>query len=321
MQPVCSAVTVRPPFQQMTTMNGCIDDEFERLRALDATRVLDSLPDPLYDDCAKLASMLCATPIALVSLIDRDRQWFKAREGLDATQTPRDQAFCDHAIRTPGSLMEVPDATLDPRFADNPLVTGEPHIRFYAGMPLVTADGHALGTLCVIDHTPRQLDSAQREALARLARLVAALLAAARHRHETSVVAMVAGPVPRATGTVVAIVQLQDYAGRVARDGAAHVHALLRDLAKAVQQALPEAGVAMPSDTSFDVVAVGEHLKADHVSARLAPALLEFEQRTGTAVLHGVASGDGHSPMDQVFLQAEDALTRARSLRARVRAP
>lgn len=302
-------------------MNGCIDDEFERLRALDATRVLDSLPDPLYDDCAKLASMLCATPIALVSLIDRDRQWFKAREGLDATQTPRDQAFCDHAIRTPGSLMEVPDATLDPRFADNPLVTGEPHIRFYAGMPLVTADGHALGTLCVIDRTPRQLDSAQREALARLARLVAALMAAARHRHETSVVAMVAGAVPRATGTVVAIVQLQDYAGRVARDGAAHVHALLRDLAEAVQQALPEAGVAMPSDTSFDVVAVGEHLKADDVSARLAPALLEFEQRTGAVVLHGVAGGHGQSPMDEVFLQAEDALTRARSLRARVRAP
>jgi diguanylate cyclase (GGDEF)-like protein/PAS domain S-box-containing protein len=147
-------------------------NESERLAELERLQLLDSLPEPVYDEIVGLASRLCGTPIALVSLIAQDRQWFKARVGLEAEQTPREQAFCAHALLTPGDLMEVPDARRDPRFAGNPLVTGAPHIGFYAGVPLVTSHGHALGTLCVIDHQPRRLDAPQRDALRSLARLV-----------------------------------------------------------------------------------------------------------------------------------------------------
>lgn len=150
--------------------------EEARLATLQATGILDTLPEAAYDAVVQLARILCDTPIALVSLIDRDRQWFKARIGLDAQQTPRSMAFCDHAIRTPQQLMEVEDATLDPRFRDNPLVTGEPDIRFYAGCPIVAADGNAMGTVCVIDRVPRRLTPTQQVALSSLAEVVAALM-------------------------------------------------------------------------------------------------------------------------------------------------
>ncbi|MDQ3206867.1 MAG: PAS domain S-box protein, partial [Pseudomonadota bacterium] len=143
--------------------------ESSRLEALRDLGVLDSAPEEAFDDLAKLAAIVCQVPIALVSLVDSDRQWFKARCGLDAQETPRDVAFCAHAIQQP-ALFEVPDATLDPRFADNPLVTGEPHIRFYAGVPLSGSQGYRYGTLCVIDVKPRLLTEEQRDGLTRLAR-------------------------------------------------------------------------------------------------------------------------------------------------------
>ncbi|MDJ0974371.1 MAG: GAF domain-containing protein [Planctomycetota bacterium] len=145
--------------------------EAERLAALEAYRVLDTEPERSYDDITACAAQLCDTPIALVSLVDKERQWFKSRVGLDATETPRDFAFCAHAILEVGPLV-VRDATVDPRFADNPLVTQAPDIRFYAGAPLVTPEGHGLGTLCVIDREPRELDAQRLEALSALARLV-----------------------------------------------------------------------------------------------------------------------------------------------------
>ena len=153
-------------------------DEERRLRALRRLRVLDSLPERLFDDIVLLASEICGTPIGLISLIDTDRQWFKARVGLDATETPRSHAFCAHAIMAPDQLMSVADATRDPRFAANPLVTGDPNIRFYAGAPVVTPEGEALGTVCVIDTVPRELTASQRAALQALARQTAALLQA-----------------------------------------------------------------------------------------------------------------------------------------------
>lgn len=140
-----------------------------RLDALRDLDVLDSAPEEAFDDLAKLAAIICQVPIALVSLVDADRQWFKARCGLDTQETTRDVAFCTHAIQQP-ALFEIPDATLDSRFADNPLVTGEPHIRFYAGAPLSGPQGYRYGTLCVIDVEPRLLTEEQRDGLTRLAR-------------------------------------------------------------------------------------------------------------------------------------------------------
>lgn len=146
-------------------------DEAERLDALERLGVLDTAPEPVFDDLAWSAARLCETPIALVSLLDAHRQWFKARCGLDVSETPREIAFCAHTILGDG-LLEVPDALEDERFATNPLVLGAPGIRFYAGVPLSGPDGHRYGSLCVIDTRPRRLDALQREALARVAALV-----------------------------------------------------------------------------------------------------------------------------------------------------
>ncbi len=154
-------------------------DERERLADLRAHAVLGSEPERDFDALVEEASRLCEAPIALVSLLDEDRQWFKARVGLEPRETPRDLAFCGHAILESG-LFEVPDAAQDGRFADNPLVTGEPNIRFYAGVPLRSAAGHALGTLCVIDRVPRTLDAAQRVGLQALGERVTDELEARR---------------------------------------------------------------------------------------------------------------------------------------------
>ena len=145
-------------------------NEPERLAALREAGLLDTPPEQVFDDIVQLASEICDTPISLVSLVDEHRQWFKAKVGLAATETSRDVSFCAHAILQPKDLFIVPDAQRDPRFRQNQLVVGEPGIRFYAGMPLVTAAGHSLGTLCVIDRRPRELTPAQMDSLRRLAR-------------------------------------------------------------------------------------------------------------------------------------------------------
>lgn len=146
-------------------------DEEARLKALERYRILDTEPEPAFDDIVRLTSTLLQVPTCMVSLVDRERQWFKARHGLDAPHTPREVAFCDHAIRQRWPLV-VPDAREDPRFDGNPLVIGAPHIRFYAGAPLRTPDGHALGTLCVIDKRARTPTAQELELLRQLARQV-----------------------------------------------------------------------------------------------------------------------------------------------------
>jgi GAF domain-containing protein len=142
-----------------------------RVDALQKYAILDSEPEQAFDDLTLLASYVCKTPIALISLIDEDRQWFKAKVGISAKETSRDIAFCSTAIQQ-SDVFVVPDALQDERFRTNPLVVSEPNIRFYAGAPLINEDGYALGTLCVIDRTPRVLGSDQEAALKALSRLV-----------------------------------------------------------------------------------------------------------------------------------------------------
>ncbi|MBK6726741.1 MAG: diguanylate cyclase [Xanthomonadales bacterium] len=153
------------------------ENEAERLAALVATGLLDSEHEAVFDAIVTLAATICGVPIAAISLIDRDRQWFKASVGLDVSETPREDAFCAHTILRP-EAMEIGDACADERFRDNRLVLGEPLIRFYAGVPLRTGEGLALGALCVIDREPRQLDEAQRRSLQQLAQVVERLFAA-----------------------------------------------------------------------------------------------------------------------------------------------
>lgn len=158
--------------------------EAERLARLRDFGVLDTLPEQAFEDITALASSICGTPMALISLIDEKRQWFKSVKGMDTRETDRDMAFCAHAILQPYDMMEVPDAQQDWRFKDNPLVMGAPNIRFYAGMPITTPDGLALGTVCVADREARQLTDTHRSALQSLASLVLHLLERDRQHKE-----------------------------------------------------------------------------------------------------------------------------------------
>ncbi len=150
--------------------------EDKRQNALDSLAIMDTQAEVAYDDIARLAQSLCDVPIAMVSLIDRDRQWFKARVGTELNAIPRETSFCDHAIRAPGRVMQVPDATRDERFRDNPMVTGEPHVRFYAGAPIVTRGGDVVGAVCVVDRVARELSERQLQGLQALSRQVTLLL-------------------------------------------------------------------------------------------------------------------------------------------------
>ena len=160
-------------------------NETQRLKVLWQYDVLDTVPEEVFDELADLASHICEAPIALISLVDEKRQWFKSRVGVSVKQTSRDISFCTHAILQNG-LFVVSDATKDPRFRNNPLVTGPQKIRFYAGVPLRSPDGYALGTLCVLDKEPRILRPEQKKALVVLARHVETQLELRRHAMELS---------------------------------------------------------------------------------------------------------------------------------------
>lgn len=208
--------------EQMTYAAPIPLDEDERLSRLRSLKVLDTEAEPIFDAIARMASSVCGVPIALLSLVDSDRQWFKSNVGLPgATQTPREVAFCAHAILRP-ELMEVPDAMQDPRFSTNPLVTGQPHIRFYAGAPIVMPGGESIGTLCVIDRQARVLTDYQRAALTDLA-LVAAQALDMRQ-----------GALERDRLNALAVQQAQEISTK-----AAIYHAIVEDQSDLVSLALP----------------------------------------------------------------------------------
>lgn len=296
-------------------------DEHQRQRALDAYRAVDSLPEAAYDDIVRLASMLCDVPIALVSLIDRDRQWFKATLGLELRETHRDIAFCDHAIRDPGHLMEVSDARDDQRFASNPLVTGPTAFQFYAGMPLVTPSGAAIGTVCVLDHKPRHLSDQQRDALASLARLTMNLLDGRQRERELELAAMLARAEPQPAAAAasaaacrysVAIFELQDLAGAAARLGERALERALHQLELAVDGKLDKArgDCVNRSSGSAEMIVV---MHADDVAAswrELQAVVREFETRSGLRVASASAAAtSAGEALTDVFMRADEALT------------
>lgn len=298
-------------------------DESARQRALDIYRVVDTLPEVAYNDIAYLASVLCDAPIALVSLVDRDRQWFKASLGFAATGTRRDEAFCNHAIETPLEIMEVRDTKTDSRFQSNPLVTGEHAIRFYAGMPLVTEAGAAIGTVCVLDKQPRELNDVQRAGLQALARLTMTLLDARLLERilerqillaevvqvETSVNA------PVAKNFSVVIFQAQDVAGMARLIGDRVLERHLQDLGQRLHEALlpyPDHSVNRTSHSEeFIAVLYGDDV-AEALSS-LHEHVAAFEASTGFRVLSSIAvSSEPSEPLERVFIRADEALTQTK---------
>ncbi|MBX9400531.1 GAF domain-containing protein [Lysobacter sp. BMK333-48F3] len=296
--------------------------ESERQRALDRLRIVDSLPEPVYDDLVKLAATVCDTPIALVSLIDRDRQWFKARVGLDDRETARSVAVCDHAIRSPGALLEVPDLARDPRFADLPVVENE-IARFYAGAPLVTDEGVAIGTVCVLDNEPRELEPRQRQALESLSRIAMELIDAHAREHQAEVGALLAKPAaaepPAAAAAAepytVAILELQNYAGTVERLGERATEKAMETLGLSLEHCLrPELGDHIDRVTSSpEFVAT---LSGGDVEARIEALRGTVERHRGnglTVLLGSAAASSAEEAPSAVFLRADAALSREKN--------
>lgn len=296
-----------------------VADETTRQRALDQYRILDTLPQDAYDDIVRVASAVCDTPVALVSLIDRDRQWFKARIGINDAQTSRQVAVCDHAIREPGQLMEVSDLSNDARFSAFPSVSGEFGARFYAGMPLVTPEGAAVGTVCVVDHAPRTLDARQRDALAALARLTVTLMESGRREHaHAATQALQPKPVvdtASATDFTVALLEVQDYAGLVARQGERATERALEELDTTFHAVLRQGQDVLNRVTgSTEFVAV---LHGDGRNETLARLQAEAAQRSGAGLDVRIGSAESSSPSEalpQVYLRADEALSAAKSI-------
>jgi len=296
-------------------------DEAERQRALDALHIVGSLPEPAYDDIVKVAAAVCGTPMALVTLIDRDTQWFKARTGLDGHQTDRNVAVCDHAIRQPDQLMEIGDLMQDSRFADNP-VLNEIGARFYAGMPLVTETGAAVGSVCVVDLNPRELTSTQREALQALARLTMNLMEGHGREREQQVSTIleqavaVDGPTAPTTGgnysvVILELQQLDDVARRV---GERSLDRQLTQLDQALEQCLQlERGDSINRVTgSGEFIAVLGTDKPEDTLERFQRAAEPVTTALGTRLLIGAGTTSTGESNNALFMRADRALSEAK---------
>lgn len=291
-------------------------DEASRQQVLDGYRIVDSLPEDTYQDVVQVAASLCGTPIALMSLVDRDRQWFKAQLGLGMQQTDRSQAVCDHAIRSPEHLMEVHDLTKDTRFADVSVVTGETGARFYAGMPLVTSDGVALGTVCVLDTEPRTLTEIQRTGLQALARVTMRLLDERKRELQLEREAILQPVAPVAiqasaeTGYYLVILEVQELAALVEKQSERLLGRALQQLDQALAAHVQASGDSVDRVTeSAEFIAV---LRGPDAAQKL-QGLREIAQQQhalGLTVLIGEAQATrGDEPIGQVFLRAEVELS------------
>jgi len=295
--------------------------EAERQRALDALHIVGSLPEPAYEDIVKVAAAVCGTPMALVTLIDRDRQWFKARTGVDGHQTERDVAVCDHAIRDPQNLMEIGDLQRDERFADNPVLK-DMGARFYAGMPLVTDSGAAVGSVCVVDLTPRELNTTQRDALKALARLTMSLMEARSREREHAVAEILGQTLPAPDEAVaeapraycVVILELQDMDALVARFGERGLDRHLQTLDQQLEHCLDlQRGDSINRVTgSGEFIAVlGTDDCADTLSA-LQRVAREAGATLGSPLLVGSSGSEVGEPTSAVFARADAALSAAK---------
>lgn len=257
-------------------------NEPSRLAALLAFELLDTPAEAMFDNITTLAAHICNTPIALISLIDAERQWFKSRVGLGVSETPRELAFCAHAINR-DELFEIENALLDPRFCDNPLVTSDPDIRFYAGMPLSDGHGHNLGTLCVIDRQPRQLNEQQRQSLKLLAQQTVQLFELrlqSRHQREQ---AAVHKAILGSAGTAVLVV---DPAGLIqqASSGVANLLGFSADglLGRELELLLPLNDRQLTRDALRSIPAQGSsqsqlhEVQMRHASGHTVPVLLNL---------------------------------------------
>jgi GAF domain-containing protein len=294
-------------------------DEAARQRELDGQHLVDSLPEAAFQDIVTLAALICDAPIALVTLIDRDRQWFKASTGVDDSGTRRDEAFCNHAIATPDRMMEVPDAHADARFEGNRLVVGPMGIRYYAGMPLVSPKGAAFGTVCVLDRQPRSLDERQKDGLAALARLTMSLFEARhqrlrREREEVLAHAVAGAPADPAQGAspfTVVLVEVMDAAGAARTLGHRVFEHTLNRLAEDLQARL-EPGDSVDRVTgSHELIAV---LRGDVPAGmrELTRAVTAFERETGLGALCAQAAAGAKEDVMAVYLRAELALSEAK---------
>lgn len=294
--------------------------ESARQHALDRYHVVDTPGESAYDDLVRIAAHLCDTPIAMLSLIDRDRQWFKARLGLAEHETPRNVAVCAYAILAPGELMEVADLSRDPRFAMFPIVLGEVRARFYASMPLTTADGQAIGTLCVVDRAPRKLEPAQREWLQSLGRIAMGLLDGHARRYQDDVRIALDPPREQEPAPAqevrenyrIAVLEVQRYAAAVEREGERTVEKALQALESCLEACLdPEAGDRinrMSASAEFVAVLMGDAGEARLEAMRTVAS--EEPSRSGLSVLVGSAiSSHGNEALGDVFLRADADLS------------
>lgn len=287
-------------------------DEASRQQVLDGYRIVDSLPEDTYQDVVQVAASLCDTPIALMSLVDRDRQWFKAQLGLGMQQTDRSQAVCDHAIRSPEQLMEVRDLTQDSRFADVSVVTGETGARFYAGMPLVTSDGVALGTVCVLDTEPRTLTDIQRTGLQALARVTMRLLDERKRelQLEREAILQPVAPAAADAGYYLVILEVQELAALAEKQSERLLGRALQQLDQALAAQAQVNGDSVDRVTdSAEFIAVLRDPNAEQKLQRLRD-IAQQQHAHGLTVLIGQAQATrGDEPIGQVFLRAEVALS------------